>query len=588
MPTAPETAPTGTGGPAVVIDGIVKRFRGPAGEIVALDSVSGAMAPGAITGLAGPDGAGKTTLIRVIAGLLLPDAGGVSVLGLDPAADGAALGAVIGYMPQRFGLYEDLTVGENLILYADLRDVAPAARADRFAELLDLSGLAAFTDRPAGKLSGGMKQKLGLACALLGDPKVLLLDEPGVGVDPLSRRELWSMVEGLAGRGLAILWSTAYLDEAARCDRVLLLDAGRVLDDGPPAAFVRTAAGRSFRVAIGSGDRRRVARQAAALPGVVDTWVQGRSLRLVTAPGASPPSAEALGTAAAPVPTPPRFEDAYVARLLERRGAEPTAGPVPLPAEPAAADTGPAIDTRDLTRTFGSFTAVDGVTFQVAAGEIFGLLGPNGAGKSTTFKMLCGLLPPTSGTARVAGFDMRTARADARARLGYMAQTFAQPGNLSVRQNLTFNASAYGLDRPSADHRIAEALAEFGLAAHADAPCGQLPLGLQRRLSLACAILHRPRILFLDEPTSGVDPIARREFWRRIDAMAESGVTILVTSHFMDEAEYCDRLGVIYRGRLIALGAPDAIKAQHADGDDASLEDAFVAMIAAYDREHAA
>ncbi len=491
-------------------------------------------------------------------------------------------------MPQRFGLYEDLTVDENLSLYADLRDVAAAARPDRFTELLALSGLGAFTDRLAGKLSGGMKQKLGLACALLGDPKVMLLDEPSVGVDPLSRRELWSMVEGLARRGLAILWSTAYLDEAARCDRVLLLDSGRVLEDGSPDAFVRTVAGRSFRVALEDTDRRRIARRATGMLGVVDTRVQGRSLRLVTAQGVPPPTAESLGTADPPVATAPRFEDAYIARLFERRdGVLSQSATSVLAPQPVATET-PAIETRDLTRTFGRFTAVEAVTFQVAAGEIFGLLGPNGAGKSTTFKLLCSLLPPTSGMARVAGFDMRTARAAARAHLGYMAQTFAQPDNLTVRQNLTFNASAYGLDRREGGERVAEALAEFGLAGHADASSGALPLGLQRRLSLACAILHRPRVLFLDEPTSGVDPIARRDFWRRIDAMAESGVTVLVTSHFLDEAEYCDRLGVIYRGRLIALGDPDAIKRQATDDDDATLEDAFVALIAAYDREHVA
>lgn len=587
-PAEVEAGAAATPAAAVVIDGITKRFRGPAGIVVALDGVSGVMRAGVITGLAGPDGAGKTTLIRVIAGLLRPDAGHVSVMGLDPGQDGAVLGTVIGYMPQRFGLYEDLTVGENLSLYADLRDVAPAMRPSRLAELLDLTGLSAFTGRLVGKLSGGMKQKLGLACALLGEPGVLLLDEPSVGVDPLSRRELWAMVEDLAGRGLAILWSTAYLDEAARCDRVLLLDSGRVLEDSTPDIFMQTAAGRSFRVAMGDGERRSIARRAAEVPGVIDTWVQGRSLRLVTAKGAPPPTAKSLGVDSPPLATAPRFEDAYIARLLERHPAT-TSTPAIIHVPPAVAVSadGPAIATHELSRTFGKFSAVEGVTFEVAAGEIFGLLGPNGAGKSTTFKMLCGLLPPTSGTARVAGFDMLTARADARARVGYMAQTFAQPGSLTVRQNLAFNASAYGLDRHDGTRRIAEAIDEFGLAAHADMPSGQLPLGLQRRLSLACAILHRPRILFLDEPTSGVDPIARREFWRRIDAMAEAGVTVLVTSHFMDEAEYCDRLGVIYRGRLIALGDPDTIKRQHATGDHATLEDAFVALIAAYNREHA-
>ena len=381
------------------------------------------------------------------------------------------------------------------------------------------------------------------------------------------------------------------MDEAARCDRVLLLSQGVVLGDGPPQSFLAAVSGRCFRADLGGADRRTAAQRAMAGGTVLDAWIQGSGLRVVMVQGAPAPTADMLATTTPPRPVPPRFEDAYVALLHGRGGVEAHAAPGAGVQEPARVGTGegPAIETRDLTRRFGTFTAVDGVTLQVAAGEIFGLLGPNGAGKSTTFKMLCGLLAPSAGMARVAGFDMIHARASARGAIGYMAQAFAHPADLTVRQNLTFNARAYGLGRRLAGERIAAVMASFGLAPYADTASGAVPLGIQRRLSLACAILHRPRILFLDEPTSGVDPLMRREFWQHINAMAAAGVTVMVTSHFLDEAEYCDRLGIVYRGRLIALGEPDAIKRDHTDGgDEATLEAAFIDLIQAYDREHAA
>jgi ABC-2 type transport system ATP-binding protein len=316
-------------------------------------------------------------------------------------------------------------------------------------------------------------------------------------------------------------------------------------------------------------------------------------MRLVMAEGFDPPAASTLGTVAVPRPVTPRFEDAYVALLTRRATAEikpVSSAAAALGDRPPDPVDGLVIETRDLTRVFGTFTAVDKITLEVVGGEIFGLLGPNGAGKSTTFKMLCGLLPPSAGMARVAGFDMMRARASARSAIGYMAQTFAHPGDLTVRQNLAFNTRIYGVNRRESVERIAEVLDSFGLKPYADTASSALPLGIQRRLSLACAILHRPRILFLDEPTSGVDPLMRRDFWQRINDMAADGVTVMVTSHFLDEAEYCDRLGIVYRGRLIALGEPDAIRRQHAKsgGDDASLEDAFINLIHAYDREYAA
>jgi ABC-2 type transport system ATP-binding protein len=413
-------------------------------------------------------------------------------------------------------------------------------------------------------------------------PEVLLLDEPSVGVDPLSRRELWQMVQSLLNTGIAVLWSTAYLDEAARCDEVILLHEGAALYQGPPADLIARVDGRTWKMPLpaqASVRKRDLQRAAAATPGVVDAQIQGRSLRLMTEEPRAPAPAGPLQGAAA-TQTPARLEDAYLA-MLPRRSSAATP-----PAEQPTTNGGDEamIATKDLTRRFGAFTAVDRISFAVKRGEIFGLLGPNGAGKSTTFKMLCGLLPPSSGEARVAGYDMRTARATARGRLGYMAQKFAHLGHLTVMQNMTFAAQVYGLADKERDARIAESLATYGLEPYRDESCDLLPLGIRQRMALACAVIHHPAILFLDEPTSGVDPVTRREFWDRINGMADSGMTVLVTSHFIDEAEYCDRLGIIYRGKMIALGSPEDVRAQGPDG--ASLEESFIALVEAYDREH--
>ncbi|HYD32679.1 MAG TPA: ATP-binding cassette domain-containing protein, partial [Azospirillaceae bacterium] len=541
----------------VRIDGAVKRF----GAVTALDRVSVAVAPGRVTGLVGPDAAGKTTLIRLIAGLLLPDAGRITVLGLDSVRDADAIHAQVGYMPQRFGLYEDLTVAENLNLYADLRGVVGDERTAAFERLLHFTGLGSFQARLAGALSGGMKQKLGLACALVRPPRLLLLDEPSVGVDPVSRRELWRMVYDLVGQGIGVLWSTAYLDEAERCQSVLLLDRGRLLYDGPPRDFTDRVHGRTYAIHGVGAAKRAVQTRAETFPGVVDSLIQGRAVRLVMTEGARPPTAADLrapdGAQVAPVS--PRFEDAFVAALRGEEGAE-HASPPPLPAPKRVGADVPMVEASDLSRVFGTFRAVDRVSFQVRPGEIFGLLGPNGAGKSTTFKMMCGLLPPSSGVARVAGIDLRAAPAKARTQLGYMSQKFSLYPDLSARQNLEFFGGAYGLSGRRLRDAIDRMVATFDLAPHLGTDAGVLPLGFKQRLALASAILHEPPILFLDEPTSGVDPLTRREFWDRINAMAGAGVTVLVTTHFLDEAEYCDRIGIVYRGRLIAEGAPDDLK----------------------------
>ncbi|MGH6896928.1 MAG: ATP-binding cassette domain-containing protein [Geminicoccaceae bacterium] len=540
----------------------------------ALDAVSATIQAGAITGLVGPDGAGKTTLLRLLTGLLLPTSGRVEVLGLDTRTAPERIRAGIGYMPQTFGLYEDLSVQENLNLYADLRALPRHERPEVFGRLLRFTDLERFTTRLAGRLSGGMKQKLGLACALLRRPRLLLLDEPSVGVDPISRRELWAMVRELTGAGIGVLWSTAYLDEAEKCDRVLLLGDGRVLFAGRPGDLAGRVEGRVLRVTDLAGRRRRVLAQALDQPGVIDGVIQGRAIRLVLAEGATPPD---LGGGEVR-PAIPRFEDAFVDILGGGPGgrsrlAEAMAG--------VAADRAIVIEAQGLTRRFGDFTAARDITFEIPRGEIFGLLGPNGAGKSTTFKMLCGLLRPSAGESRVAGFDLRRDAARARGRLGYMAQNFSLYGDLSVRQNLDFFAGVYGLSGRRARQQIELMIEVFDLGRLVATSAGNLPLGFKRRLALACAVMHEPEALFLDEPTSGVDPITRREFWNHINGLVEKGVTVLVTTHFMDEAEYCDRIALIYRGRAIATGSPDDLKASvaSAGAPDPSLEDAFIALV---------
>ena len=575
--------------PAVSLSGVTKRFRAGGRDVLALDQLSATLQPGQITGLVGPDGAGKTTLLRLVAGLLRPDAGSIAVLGYDSVREVAAFQRDLGYMPQRFGLYEDLTVAENLRLYADLHQLNAAERQQRFAALLQFTGLTQFVDRGAGKLSGGMKQKLGLACALLARPKLLLLDEPSAGVDPVSRRELWGIVRSMAGEGVAVVWTTAYLDEAERCDTILLLDRGRLLGAGSPAEFTDRLKGRTFLLDVPAERKRAVQRTAEAHPAVIDALIQGSSVRIVLKDGAAAPDAAALAGAgeARLRPVRPRFEDAFVSRL---QGESAHRAPALLDGAvaPLAAD-GIAIEASELTRDFGSFRAVDHVSFQVRPGEIFGLLGPNGAGKSTTFRMLCGLLDPSSGRARVAGVDLGTARAAARERIGYMSQRFSLYGDLTVRDNLDFFSGVYGLGGARRRRRIDWVLESFELGPAAGAIAGSLPLGFKQRLALGCALIHEPQILFLDEPTSGVDPLMRREFWSRIGGLADRNVTVLVTSHFMDEAEYCDRLGIVYRSRLIASGTPDDLKqrVKTAALPEPTLEDAFVALIEAQDREAA-
>jgi ABC-2 type transport system ATP-binding protein len=578
--------------PPLTVRGVSKSFGSRARQTRALDDVSFELTEARVTGLIGADGAGKTTLMRLATGLLQPDDGSVSVLGHDVLREAEAVQAAVGYMPQHFGLYEDLSVRENLDLYAALQGVPPGERQRRYQELMRMTGLTPFMHRLAGRLSGGMKQKLGLACALVRAPGLLLLDEPTAGVDPVSRRELWQIVyRQVEQSGMSVLLSTAYLDEAERCHEILLIHEGRLLGRGAPHEFSAEMTGRSFVVGIGKQNKRTLQSRLAAAPGILDAVITGDGVRVVTdAPEEDAAARAVQGTDSTVRSISPRFEDAFIARLAgQGRGADRSPTSFGTSAQ-SPAERRDVIEVRNARRMFGDFCAVRDVTFTVRHGEVFGLLGANGAGKTTLFRMLCGLLPLSAGQATVAGFDLRRARAQARSRIGYMAQKFSLYTDLSVDQNLDFYSSAYGLSGHQRRERVGWALETFDLTASKGARAGELPLGYQQRLALAAALMHRPEILFLDEPTSGVDPIARREFWRQINALVESGVTVLVTTHFLEEAEYCDRLVIMADGEILAEGTPSEVKAaaKPPGATPPSMEEAFISLIERRDQPEAA
>jgi ABC-2 type transport system ATP-binding protein len=567
---------------AIVSRNLRKQFRRETGDIVvALDDVSIEVPRGALAALVGPDGAGKTTLIRLIAGLMRPDAGTLIVDGIDVTREPQQVQDRIAYMPQRFGLYEDLSVQENLDLYASLHGISQQERSSRYPELLQMTDLARFTQRLAGNLSGGMKQKLGLACTLIGSPEVLLLDEPTVGVDPLSRRELWEIIARLVReQSLTVLMSTSYLDEAERCDRVFVLREGKLLASGPPQEVTAIAEGHSFEADPPAGEpARNLQSRLLDDPAIIDAVPEAGRVHFVDADVDAERDRLLKGLHVVAVPA--RFEDGFMSLLRRQSSARPQPSALPSADRSGVTDAGEnVIEVHDLVRKFDNFIAVNHINFEVRCSEIYGLLGPNGAGKTTTFRMLCGLLSATSGTLRVAGFDLRRARASARQHIGYVAQKFSLYGQLSVAENLDFFASAYGLRGARKRERIAWALAQFELEPLMRLPSGQLPGGYKQRLAMATALLHAPQILFLDEPTSGADPLARREFWQRITQLAQQQVTIIVTTHVMEEAEYCDRIAILDGGRMLAEGTPASVRQQASrDAHRATMEDAFIGIV---------
>jgi len=563
---------------ALTFQSASKSFLSGQEKIHAVKNVTLSIKTGQVTALVGPDGAGKTTLLRMASGLLVPDAGTVSVFSLDSVDDTEQLHHQIGYMPQRFGLYEDLSVIENLNLYADLHQITITERQQRFQQLTKMTGLSPFNNRLAGQLSGGMKQKLGLACTLLSQPKLLLLDEPSVGVDPLSRRELWRIIEQQVNdNGMTVLMSTAYLDEAERCSHVILMDTGECLEQNSPDFFNQKMQGLCFTATAKKLTIRQLQLQLSQLDVFIDTVIQGEKVRVVMQAGSTLPEIQGIQFE----PVQPRLEDAFIALLKSRYNS----------AKPAATEIAKAVaqTTRNediikvdhVDRWFGSFQAVKALSFTVRRGEIFGLLGANGAGKTTTFRMLCGLLPVSNGQLSVVGIDLRTAAAKARARIGYMSQKFSLYGHLSVLQNLMFFSSAYGLRNTHRQQRIQWALQHYELESYSNTNSCDLSLGYKQRLAMACALMHEPEILFLDEPTSGVDPLARREFWMRTNQLAAAGVTVLVTTHFMEEAEYCDRLVIMVEGDILITGTPSDIKQQVCSPSlpAPTMEDAFIYLV---------
>lgn len=577
---------------AVVAEGLTRTFEDAAAKtkIYALQNIALRIPKGQMTALIGPDGAGKTTMLRLLCGLLRPDAGTLRVLGLEVKLHTQEIQSRISYMPQKFGLYEDLSVQENLNLYADLHGIAADVRQQRFARLLQMTGLAPFTERLAGKLSGGMKQKLGLACTLVRSPELLLLDEPTVGVDPLSRRELWQILQELvASEGITVIVSTAYMEEAELCGSVIVLNEGAVLAQGTPQQLRQLAAGRCFRLQPPTGVPTRIL-QSCLLDDsarVLDAVPEGGAVRFIVRDTQALPQLDAYKYFSGLILTQvtPRLEDGFMLLLRERGGDGFNNECFPIDYRCGfRAGTDVDIEVRDLVKRFGDFIAVNNTSFSVRRGEIFGLLGPNGAGKTTTFRMLCGLLPATSGSLSVAGMDLRRARNQARANVGYVAQKFSLYGNLTVDENLHFYGGVYGLDDVRLDERIRAVKEQFDLTGAGETPTEQLPGGYKQRLSMAAALLHEPKILFLDEPTSGIDPLARRLFWRQITALAANGTTIIITTHFMEEAEYCDRIMIQDQGRMLALDTPAAIRCQQGR----RLPDMNAAFIAIVEQAHSA
>ena len=563
--------------PLLSISGFVKRY----GKRSAVAGVSLDVRRGEIYGLIGPDGAGKSSLMKAVAGVLSYDGGMVEVFGtrLDSEAAAELVKDRLGFMPQGLGLnlYAELSIEENIDFFARLRLVPATALAERKERLLAITRLARFRDRPMKHLSGGMKQKLALVCTLIHEPELIILDEPTTGVDPVSRRDFWLILsEILHERSATALVSTAYMDEASRFHRLALMYEGRVLAEGRPQELRRRVPGVAVQL--------RVERQSEALQRLHARFAQVQAMGAwieVFAQDLQAGEAEAeIKTALGDIPilelqcAEPELEDVFIASLQRQVAAAlPELPASETPAEVVPAPAAAAIEARSLSRDFGAFRAVDGVSFSVRAGEIFGLLGANGAGKTTCIKMLTGILAPTGGEGTVVGMDMRRPGRAIKRRIGYVSQAFSLYTDLTTVENVRLFAGIYGLNRRETEDRLAWVIGSGGLAGYENETAGDLPMGLRQRLALGCALVHRPQVLFLDEPTSGVDPVGRRQFWEILFRLSRvDGVAILITTHYMSEAEHCDRLALMYAGRIVADAAPVELKQRVADDAGKLLE----------------
>ncbi len=575
--------------------------------------------------LTGPDGAGKSTLLKLICGIIAPDCGEIKFAGFIPSGENKEFVRANGYMSQSLGLYEELSVWQNLNIFAGLKGLDLKDGEEYLRGLLRRVGLLSFKDYAVDSLSGGMKQKLGVACAIAARPRLLVLDEPTVGVDPLSRSELWAIVrEYLDQSGAKCIFSTAYFDEAADADLTLILLGGKIIAQDPAAKITAALRDRTFR--IDGEDYQSLARRLMFKTQrflknspLIDICPRDGSVDLLSEEPISLRDLQEFLNASLSGSDEDRggestarengrgenfkisnenegvkFNESGNAKFNENESAKFKLSPREASledvyiflnkAEIGAANFGyekrsfdaaqTVIKVRDVSKKFGSFTAVENTSFEVKKGEIFGLLGPNGAGKTTTFRMICALLGMSGGEISVMGEDLRYAKSSIRSRIGYVSQKFSLYKKLSCYQNLEYFGRSYGIGGVALKRRIEELLSEFGLQRLRNETWQNLPFGAGRNLSMACALIHRPEILFLDEATSGADPLSRRLFWNRINALARTGVSVVVTTHFMEEAEYCDRFLIQDRGKILALGSPDEVCVQH--GRRLSVQQAFI------------
>src|SRR6184192_1305931 len=553
-PFPPRSTAKPTRDPAISIRGLRKSY----GAIEAVRGIDLDIQEGEIFGLIGPDGAGKTSTFQILGGVMQATAGTAELLG-QPARQARAY---VGYLTQAFSLYQDLSVAENLRYVGALRGIDPREIDRRGQSYLEKFDMLLFRDRLAGRLSGGMKQKLALVCALVTEPGILLLDEPTTGVDPVSRREFWDALAQLSSQGMTILLATPYLDEAERCHRVALMHDGRLHRTGTPAEL-RQSLGLE-RLEVRARDLRGAETALAQRDGIVDVQRFGDRLDVLVHEVQAGEHAvrDALGHAVESVrAASPTLENTFVAILRGLEG-ETRVPPFPDRRDHARADEPIAMGARSLRKTFGEFVAVKGIDLEVRYGEVYGLLGANGAGKTTTIKMLCGLVEPSEGEVRLAGEVGALRSEGVRQQVGYMSQKFSLYDDLTINENLDFFAGVYGVSPGRRAARKRWVLEFAGLEGQGSQLTGSLPGGWKQRVAFGASIMHEPRVLFLDEPTSGVDPIARRAFWAMINQLADHGTAILVTTHYLEEAEQCNRLGFMVAGELAAEGTPSGVKSQ--------------------------